>query len=177
MRRDAVERVAIASLAGQKARGRLIVGSQVIPCALGRSGIVRRKREGDGATPAGTFAALAARQRADRMPLTRTLLPRRTARPIDGWCDDPGTPRYNSPVALPFRGSHEALWRDDGVYDLLVVLDFNLPHPAKNRGSAIFLHVADPAWRPTAGCVAIRKGDLRRLLARLSTRTKFVVRS
>ena len=175
VRPESLARILATRQPGQEGRGKLIIGPLVFPCSLGRSGVTHRKREGDGATPAGAFAAVFVRHRADRLPIGRTLLPRRATRPDDGWCDDPKAASYNRPVGVPFAGSHEALWREDEVYDLVVVLDFNLRHPAKSRGSAIFLHVADSAMRPTAGCVAVRRGDLRRLLPRLSTRTKLVI--
>ena len=172
-----VTRVLVSRVAGQPCLGKLVVGPEVIPCSLGRAGIVRRKREGDGATPAGCFGLVEARIRGDRLPRMRTALPMRRTASEDGWCDDVAVARYNRPVRLPFRGSHENLWRADGLYDLLLVLDYNLRHPRRHSGSAIFVHVADPAWRPTAGCVALRKDALRRLLPRLSRRTRVVIQA
>ena len=136
-----------------------------MPVALGRSGIRHDKREGDGATPAGTWRPVELLWRADRGPRPRTRLPCRRIRPDDGWCDAPGERRYNRPVKLPCPVSHEEMWRDDGLYDLVVVLDHN-QRPRKGRaGSAVFLHLARPGFAPTAGCIAFRPADLRRLLA------------
>jgi L,D-peptidoglycan transpeptidase YkuD (ErfK/YbiS/YcfS/YnhG family) len=84
-----------------------------------------------------------------------------------GWCDDPIDGRYNTPITLPFPASHEVLWRDDGVYDVLGVLDWNMWPRSLGRGSAIFLHLARPDGGPTAGCIALTPSDMRRLLARL----------
>lgn len=171
----AVGRMLVTRCAGQSCVGKLLVGPQVIACALGRSGITHRKREGDGATPAGSFGLADLRLRVDRVPRPRTGLPARPIRRHDGWCDDPALAQYNSPIRLPARGSHEELWRKDRLYDLVVVLDFNLRHPVSKRGSAIFLHVADPSLAATAGCVAIRSDALRRLLPRLSARSRMTI--
>jgi L,D-peptidoglycan transpeptidase YkuD (ErfK/YbiS/YcfS/YnhG family) len=130
-------------------------------CALGRSGIRADKREGDGATPAGRWRMRALLFRPDRVPRTPlTGLPLRALRPEDGWCDDPADPLYNKPVKLPFRARAELLWREDGIYDLIVVLGYNDEPPEPGRGSAIFLHIARPNFTPTEGCVALARDDL-----------------
>lgn len=88
-------------------------------------------------------------------------------RPEDGWCDDPAEAAYNRLGPLPCRGSHERLWRPDGLYDLLVELGYNDDPPLAGRGSAIFLHVARPGYLPTEGCVALAEDDLREVLRRM----------
>ncbi|WAC28392.1 L,D-transpeptidase family protein [Ancylobacter sp. SL191] len=160
---------------GAPTRGWLLVGAIRIPVALGRSGIHALKREGDGVTPAGIWHAREVRYRADHGMRPSTALPVRRTRPEDGWCDDPADGRYNRPVRLPFAASHEEMWRTDGLYDLVVVLDHN-ERPRKTRGgSAVFLHLARPGFEPTAGCVAFRRRDLRWLLARITPRTAIKV--
>ncbi|MBB98178.1 MAG: hypothetical protein CML67_01375 [Rhodobacteraceae bacterium] len=155
----------VRSLSAEVTRGRLVSGSLDVPCALGRGGITRDKREGDGATPAGRFEMLSVYYRPDRVQRPRTRLPVTPLRPWMGWCDDPGHPRYNRLVRRPFAASHEAMWRDDPLYNIVVVLDCNL-HPAvPGRGSAIFLHLARPGYTPTEGCVAVKEQDMRLLLA------------
>jgi len=138
-----------------------------VPCAIGRGGVVRDKREGDGATPIGCWPLRRVLYRPDRVARPETALPTAPIAPEDGWCDDPDHPAYNRPVRLPFEASHEALWRDDGLYDLVVVLGFNDDPPVPGAGSAIFLHVARPDFGPTAGCVALALPHLQGLLARL----------
>ena len=155
---------------GGKALGRLMAGSLVLPCVLGPAGLTRCKREGDGATPVGCFPLRGGFFRADRGPRPATGIIMRASRPEDGWCDDPKESRYNRPIRLPFRGGHETMWRSDRLYDLGLVVDYNVTRPLKGRGSAIFVHVMHPAGKPTAGCVALRLGDLRRLLPRLARR-------
>jgi len=137
------------------------------PCALGRSGVVpeETKREGDGATPLGAFALRRVLWRSDRVAPPSTKLPSDTIAENAGWCDDPKRPEYNRPVSLPFAGSAEHLWRDDHLYDLVVILGHNDDPPVPFKGSAIFLHVAKPDFAPTEGCVAMAEETLRQLLS------------
>ncbi len=133
------------------------------------------KREGDGATPAGRLDLLAVYFRADRM---RRPLPWGALRPLRrdiGWCDDAGHGQYNREVALPFAGSHEILFREDHVYDLVGVLDWNYCRRSLGRGSAIFLHVARETGEPTEGCIALHPRDMRVLLGRLRRDAVFVI--
>jgi len=154
--------------AGDRARGWLTAGNLCIPCALGPAGIRRRKREGDGATPAGRFRLLWALYRPDRKRPPPGGVPMRVLRHDAGWCEEPRSPCYNRPVRLPFALACDSMWRDDNLYDLTFVLDYNFTRRRKGAGSAIFFHVARPGLTPTAGCVAIRAADMRRLAPRLS---------
>lgn len=156
----------VAGTAAGKTRGLMVADGLRVACALGRSGVARRKREGDGATPAARLRLAAVLYRPDRLRRPATALPAIPIRPDDGWCDDPADRRYNRAIRLPFAGSHERLWRDDRLYDIVVVLDYNYERPRPGAGSAIFLHIAAPDFAPTEGCVAVRITDMRRLLAR-----------
>jgi L,D-peptidoglycan transpeptidase YkuD (ErfK/YbiS/YcfS/YnhG family) len=156
-------------------RGRIVAGPLSLPCALGAGGTTRRKREGDGATPVGRLTVLGCFYRADRGRRPATRVPVAAIRPSDGWCDDPSDPRYNRPVALPYRGRSERMWRDDNVYDVVLDLAWNRGPIVKGRGSAIFLHLARPGFAPTEGCIAIAPGAARQLLARIGPRTKVEV--
>lgn len=149
---------------GAPQRGTLSLESITVPCALGKSGLGVRKREGDGKTPVGRFELLCVYFRADRLRRPRTGLPVVQILPDLGWCDDPVHPRYNRPVKLPFEASHERMWRDDGLYDVVVVLDHNLHPPVPGLGSAIFFHCARPDYSPTAGCVAVSRQDMLKIL-------------
>lgn len=157
--------------------GQLGFGDRRWRCALGRGGIVADKREGDGGTPVGTFPLRRLLYRPDRVAAPETRLPARALTPADGWCDDPGDPAYNRPVTLPFAGGHEKMWRDDGIYDVVVILGHNDDPPMAGRGSAIFLHVARPDYRPTEGCVALALDDLRTVLADCGPETRLTVQS
>ena len=155
--------------------GHLIAGRHVLTCALGRSGISRFKREGDGATPAGSFRPLEVRYRADRLQRPQTRLPTRPIAPDDGWGDAPFDANYNRPLRTPYPASHERMWRDDYLYDLLVVLDHNTCPRIHGRGSAVFFHLARPDYGPTEGCIAISRTDMERLLPLLSPETALQV--
>ncbi len=144
------------------------------PCALGRSGVVPEadKREGDGATPAGTYVFRSVLYQPEREAAPVSGLPVSAIARDDGWCDDPAHPdTYNRPVKLPHAGSREEMWREDGLYDIVLVIGHNDDPPVPGRGSAIFVHCALPAedggLRTTAGCVALPKADLRALAAAL----------
>lgn len=133
--------------------------------AHGRGGITTQKREGDGGTPAGLLRLVRVLYRADRLAPPRCAVPVEPLSQNDGWCDDPLDAAYNKQVRLPYPASHEELWRVDGVYDIIGVLDWNLAPIAPGRGSAIFFHVAAPDYAPTAGCVALNLPDALRALA------------
>ncbi len=163
--RGALRRMVVAPVAGNRQRGLLVAGPLRAPCALGRAGTRIGKREGDGATPVGRFGLVNVFYRTDRVPRPATRLPAVPIRPDLGWCDDPADRRYNRPVRLPYPASHERLWRADRLYDVVIVLDYNLAHPRAHAGSAIFLHLAAPDFSPTAGCIAVTPATMRRLLA------------
>lgn len=155
--------------------GWLKAGEAWYRCAIGRSGIAADKREGDGATPAGRFPLRDVLYRPDRVDRPRTGLPVRALTETDGWCDDPGDPAYNRPVRLPYAARAEALWRRDGLYDVVVVIGYNDDPPIANWGSAVFLHVAAAGYTPTEGCVALGISDLLAVLAQLSPESAIVI--
>ena len=148
--------------------------SRVFPCTRGRGGLTSRKRECDGCTPRGAHGIAAVLYRPDRMqaPCPGAV----PIRPRDLWSDDPADPRYNAPVRAPHPMSHEALRRPDPLYDLVLVTGWNLSPAVPGRGSAIFLHRWRRPGAPTAGCVALSPRDLRWIAARLSPRSRLVVR-
>jgi L,D-peptidoglycan transpeptidase YkuD (ErfK/YbiS/YcfS/YnhG family) len=167
-RAGVVSHVMSVTAAAAKTTGILRFGSLRVPCALGRAGLVRAKREGDGGTPLGSFALREIWYRADRIAKPATSLPVRTISRDDGWCDAPESADYNRHVRLPYRARAESLWREDRLYDLLAVVGFNDAPVRPYAGSAIFLHVADVqggALQSTSGCVALRLDDLVTLLA------------
>jgi L,D-peptidoglycan transpeptidase YkuD (ErfK/YbiS/YcfS/YnhG family) len=135
-------------------------------CALGPAGVVpaQVKREGDGATPAGAWPLRRVLYRPDRRSAPATMLAVQSISPSDGWCDAADDPAYNRPVQLPYPASAERLWREDGIYDLVVVLGHNDDPVTPGAGSAIFLHLAKPDFPPTQGCVALARQDLETLL-------------
>jgi L,D-peptidoglycan transpeptidase YkuD (ErfK/YbiS/YcfS/YnhG family) len=145
--------------------GRLVLRGSVFRTALGAAGVRRDKQEGDHATPAGVLPLRRVLYRADRGRVPDCAVPVEPLAPDDGWCDDPTHRDYNRLVRLPHAGRCEELWRGDGLYDVIGVLGWNDSPVERNRGSAIFLHVARPDYAPTEGCVALALPDLRAVLA------------
>jgi len=135
--------------------------------ALGKGGLkpAAEKREADGASPIGAWPLRKVLWRPDRGSRPQTALPVEAIGPEDGWCDAPLDPAYNRPVTLPYPVSAERMWRDDDLYDLVVVLGHNDDPVIPGAGSAIFLHLARPDYGPTEGCVALARADLEALLA------------
>ena len=146
--------------------GQAHFGDAVYRCAVGRSGIRPDKTEGDGASPAGCFALSRVIYRQDRLNKPNTVLPLEKIEPSDGWCDAPGDPAYNSPVTLPYPASCERLFREDKLYDIIVVTGHNTNPVVPHSGSAVFIHVAGgPEYPPTKGCIAFALEDLLDILA------------
>jgi L,D-peptidoglycan transpeptidase YkuD (ErfK/YbiS/YcfS/YnhG family) len=140
-----------------------------LPCRIGSGGTAPMVsgREGDAKTPLGEYVLRFGLYRADRLPIPRSGLTFRPLRKDDGWCDAPEHPAYNRFVRLPFEASHEALWREDGAYDIILVMSHNDSPPVAGLGSAVFIHIAQPDDRKTLGCIAIAPEDIVKLLPRL----------
>lgn len=157
-------------------RGILRCGEIVVPCIIGKAGVTAHKREGDHKTPLGSYPLRRLHYRPDmyaRPPATG--LPSRPIDQHDGWCDDPAHPHYNRPVRRPFDASHERMWRDDRVYDLVVEIGYNDDPPVPGRGSAIFMHLARPDGTGTEGCVALAEPDMIRILAELGPESRIII--
>jgi L,D-peptidoglycan transpeptidase YkuD (ErfK/YbiS/YcfS/YnhG family) len=162
-----VPRLILRGLSRARSQGKLCLLTQQFPCAIGCRGRRPKRREGDGITPLGQWPVREVLYRADRVARPRTGLPVRAIRPDDGWCDAPMDRNYNRPVGLPYPASHERMWREDALYDLVIVLGCNDRPRSLGRGSAIFMHLARPDYAPTAGCIALSRADMLKLLARL----------
>jgi L,D-peptidoglycan transpeptidase YkuD (ErfK/YbiS/YcfS/YnhG family) len=160
------------------ADGRFQLADRWTACALGRGGVIAAtdKREGDGATPLGVWPMRRVLYRPDRGAAPVTALPTMAISLEDGWCDDMDDAAYNRPVGLPYPARCERMWREDGLYDIVVVLAHNDDPPAPGLGSAIFLHCASPAFKATEGCVALARSDLEALLAQAETGDAIEVR-
>lgn len=168
-------RVTVTVGVGDRSRGWLVAGPLRLQVALGRAGVKANKVEGDGATPRGCFRPLRVWWRADRGPRPRTRLPVRRIGPADAWCEDPADRRYNRPIRLSEGAAGDRLWRKDRLYDLIVELDHNTRPRVARRGSAVFIHLARPGFRPTAGCIALRPTDLRKVLERLTRKVRILI--
>ena len=146
-------------------------------CAVGAGGVREDKVEGDAATPVGEFPLRHIYFRNDRLVLPKVQLPARPITKHDGWCDDPRSPAYNRLVRIPNEWSHEKMWREDGLYDVVVVIGYNDDPPEGEWGSAIFLHIAREDMSPTQGCVAFARDDLLELVPLLAPGTRINVLS
>lgn len=150
------------------ADGRFELEGRTLRCAIGKAGAIPAadKREGDNKSPLGVWILREVWYRPDVYPEgPRTALPVLVTRPEAGWCDAPGDPNYNRPVTLPYPASAERMWREDSVYDLVVILGHNDEPPVPGMGSAIFMHLARDGYPGTEGCIALAREDLEAVLA------------
>jgi len=143
--------------------------------AIGPAGIAVKIGEGDNITPRGSFPVREVFYRADRVARPITSLPLRAIAQDDGWCDAPDDPNYNRPVKVPYPASAEQMWREDHLYDLVVVLGYNDDPVVPGKGSAIFLHIAKPEYLPTQGCVALGYPDLLKAIEQLQPGDQVVI--
>ena len=144
-------------------------------CALGKAGIKKKKEEGDNITPVGTFKIIRVYYRRDKIKNISTLIKKKEIKKKIGWCDDPVSSFYNKEIKLPSKFSHEKLYRKDNLYNLILVLNYNINPIIKNKGSAIFIHIAKKNYEPTAGCIALKKRDLVELLENIKKNTKIKI--
>ncbi len=156
----------------ETSRGWAALGPKRWRCTVGEGGVREDKVEGDAATPAGEYPLRRLYFRNDRLVLPKVRLPARPISEHDGWCDDPRSPTYNRLVHVPNDWSAEKMWREDGLYDLVVVVGYNDDPPEGEWGSAIFLHIAREDYAPTRGCVAFSQADLLELVPLLGPATK-----
>ena len=158
-----------------KKPGYLIFKNYKFRCSLGKNGIKYKKKEGDGCTPKGIFKLIKIYYRKDKIKHLKTKIKKNLISKNIGWCDDPRSKFYNKPIKLPSRFGHEKLYRKDNLYNIIIVLNYNIKPVIKNKGSAIFMHIAKKNYRPTAGCVALQKNDLIKLLEIIKKNTKIKI--
>ena len=139
-------------------------------CAIGKKGIGNKRKEGDLITPKGSFKIKFLLYRSDRVKII-TKLKKIAIKKNMGWCDDPNSKKYNKLIKLPFKYSYEKLYKKENVYDVLLVLNYNMKPVKKNKGSAIFIHVAKNNFKKTEGCVAIKKNKLLKIVRELKSNT------
>jgi L,D-peptidoglycan transpeptidase YkuD (ErfK/YbiS/YcfS/YnhG family) len=140
-------------------------------CSLGKAGIKKKIKEGDNITPKGKFKILKIYYRSDRIKKFSSNIKIIKIKKNMGWCDDPKSSLYNKEIKLPFYFSHEKLYRKDHLYDLILVLNYNINPIKKNKGSAIFFHIANKSYKKTKGCIALKKFDLINLISKIKKNT------
>ena len=143
---------------------KLEYGGKTYNCAIGKNGFSIHKKEGDNCTPVGKYLLREVLYRNDKIAKPETHLPISIIQKIDGWCDASEDVNYNKKVKLPYPVSHEKLWRDDDLYDLIIPIGYNDNPVFAGKGSAIFIHVARPGYEGTEGCVALKIEDLLQLI-------------
>ena len=140
-------------------------------CAIGKRGISIKKKEGDLVTPKGTFKIKEIFYRKNRVQSLITRLKKTVIKKNMGWCDDPKSTKYNKLIYFPFKYSAEKLYRKENIYDIILVLNFNMNPVKKNKGSAIFIHIAKKGFQPTQGCIALNKSEMIKLVKSIKKNT------
>ena len=144
-------------------------------CSIGYNGLSNKKCEGDGCTPIGHFKITKILYRPDKINDCKFLLDSEVIKKFDGWCDDINSDLYNQKIKFPFNLSAEQLYRNDDLYDIICIIDYNLNPIIRGKGSAIFLHVANDDYSPTQGCIAIKKEELLLIAAELDKSSKIII--
>tara|TARA_Y100000816_G_scaffold162224_1_gene116075 strand:+ start:177 stop:668 length:492 start_codon:yes stop_codon:yes gene_type:complete len=149
----------------------LIFNNYKVKCALGKRGIGVKKKEGDQITPRGSYKIRGILYRRDKIKNLKTKLIKKVINKKMGWCDDPKSKKYNQLIKLPSKFNFEKLYRNDDIYDIVFILNFNTSPVKKNKGSAIFVHIAKKNYLPTRGCIAIKKNDIKKLAREINRKT------
>ena len=144
-------------------------------CALGKAGVKKKRIEGDNITPRGIFKIIKIYYRPDKIKKIKTSIKKIKIKKNMGWCDDPKSSFYNRQIKLPTKYGHEKLYRNDNLYDLIVVLNYNMKPIIKNKGSAIFLHVAKNSYQETKGCIALKKEHLIKVISKIKKNTRIKI--
>jgi L,D-peptidoglycan transpeptidase YkuD (ErfK/YbiS/YcfS/YnhG family) len=155
--------------------GYLIYKNSKFRCSLGINGIKNKKKEGDGITPKGIFRLKKIYYRKDKVKNIVTKVKKIKITKDMGWCDDPKSKFYNKLIRLPSKFGHEKLYRKDDIYNLIIVLDYNMNPVSKNKGSAIFIHLAKKNYKPTQGCVGLKQNDLIKLIKMIKKKQKIKI--
>tara|TARA_Y100001970_G_C13862368_1_gene664792 strand:- start:224 stop:715 length:492 start_codon:yes stop_codon:yes gene_type:complete len=150
---------------------KLFIDNYKVNCSIGKRGIRIKKKEGDLITPKGKFRIKYILYRRDRISKFKAKIRKIAIKKNMGWCDDPNSKKYNKLVKLPCNSKTEKLYKKNNTYDILLVLNYNMKPVKKNKGSAIFIHIAKRNYAPTAGCVAINKNDMKKIIKKISKKT------
>ena len=144
-------------------------------CCIGKNGITKKKIEGDKKTPRGTFKIEYLYFRKDRVKKPHTSLKCIEIKKNMAWCDDARYPKkYNKLIKISKKIRHEKLKRKDHKYDLLIPIKYNFTRPITGLGSCIFIHLTKN-YKPTAGCIAIKKKDFLIMLKIIKKNTKLKI--
>ena len=152
----------------------LIVDEFKFKCSIGKKGLKSKKKEGDKCTPIGIFKIGKVYYRSDRIKKLETVLKTKKITKNMGWCDDPYNKNYNKEILLNKKNKGEKLYRKDNTYDVLIVIEYNTKKIKPFKGSAIFIHLTKN-YKPTQGCIALKKNDLLILLRIIDKNSKIKI--
>ncbi len=144
-------------------------------CSVGKRGITRNKKEGDKKTPRGIFTFKCIFYRKDKLINFKSSLKKIIIKKNMGWCDDSSSKFYNKLIKFPFKKKAERMWLKGNTYDVILIINYNSKPIIKNKGSAIFLHIAKRNYSPTKGCVAVSKKDMFFLITKINNKTKLII--
>tara|TARA_Y100000817_G_C16718618_1_gene482568 strand:- start:311 stop:802 length:492 start_codon:yes stop_codon:yes gene_type:complete len=157
-----------------KNKEHLIIDEFVFKCSVGKNGLKTKKIEGDNCTPIGVFKIGKVYYRPDRVKKPETILKTKAISKNMGWCDDPYNKNYNKEIILNKKNKGEKLFRNDNTYDILIIIEYNTKKMQPFKGSAIFIHLTKN-YKPTKGCVALKKNDLLILLKIIKKNSKIKI--
>ena len=143
-------------------------------CSIGKRGIGEKKKEGDLITPKGKYKIKYILYRKDRVEFKSKIKKIIITKKM-GWCDDPNSKQYNKLIKLPSAYKYEKLYKKENIYDIIIVLNYNMSPTLKNKGSAIFIHVAKKNYKKTEGCVAVKKTHLLKIMKDLKRNTRVLI--
>lgn len=153
----------------------LYLNNYKLRCAIGKRGITKNKKEGDQKTPAGIYDFKCIYYRKDRIKSLKSLFKKKIIKKNMGWCDCPNSSHYNKLIKFPFNKSAEKMWLKNRTYDIIIIINYNLKPIKKNKGSAIFLHIAKENYKPTKGCIAVSKKDMLFIINKIDSKTKLII--
>jgi len=153
----------------------LIYKNYKAKCAIGKRGIGYKKKEGDLITPRGKYKIKFILYRKDRVKKIQSKIKKIEIKKNIGWCNDPLSKNYNKIIKLPSSHSYERLYKKENIYDIILVLNYNMNPTIKNKGSAIFIHVAKKNYKKTEGCIAVKKVHLLKIVKKMMINTKVFI--
>ena len=156
-------------------KNHLLYKGYKLKCCVGKSGVKKAKKEGDLATPKGTFKLGLLYYRKDRIKLPKCKIKKKIIRKNMGWCNDSKSDKYNKEINFPYKYSSEKLYKKENIYDLFLLIKYNTNPIIKKKGSAIFLHISKKNYQPTQGCVAISKKDFLKILSLIDGKTSITI--
>ena len=143
-------------------------------CSVGKRGIGQKRKEGDLITPKGKYKIKYIMYRKDRVKI-QSKIKKIIIKKEMGWCDDPNSRYYNKIIKLPSSYKYEKLYKKENIYDIIIVLNYNMDPIVKNKGSAIFIHVAKKNYKKTEGCIALKKTHLLKIAKDLKKNTMVLI--